>query len=123
MPTYRGKRYTTVTRQDDTTSSTKPNTITLTGWGVIQANAAQVTETISFGVTFAQRPIVIAVWGGDHDSSATYGSGGNTVKGLATCKAEAITTTGFDVRIRTTDSTLWAATDYVFYQWIAVGEI
>lgn len=116
---------TTVLRQDDTTNTYKTgNSVTLTGWGVMQGAAAQLTETITFGVTFAQRPIVVATWGGDSTSNTlTYGSGGNNAKGLATCKAETITTTGFDIRIRTTDGTSWGATDAVFYQWIAIGEI
>lgn len=116
---------TTVLRQDDTTNTYQiGNTVILTGWGVMQGASNQLTETITFGKTFAQRPIVVAVWGGDSVSNATsYGSGGNNSKGLATCKAEVITTTGFDIRIRTVDGTSWGATDAVFYQWFAIGEL
>jgi hypothetical protein len=115
---------TTVLRQDNVTNTYQNgNTVILTGNGFASAAAAQVTETVPFGVTFLQRPIVIATWGGDSSGASTYGSGGNNVKGLATCKAETITTTGFDIRIRTTDGTAWAGTDVVFYQWIAIGEI
>lgn len=110
-------------RQSNTTNTLEPNGTLIAGWGVISAAASQVTETITFGVTFAQRPIVVAVWGGDHETSTTYGDGGNNVKGLATCKAEAITTTTFDIRIRTTDGTSWGADDGVFYQWFAIGEL
>lgn len=115
---------TSLLRQDDTTNTYQSgNSVILTGWGHMEPNASQGTETITFGVTFARRPIVVATWGGDATGDATYGAGGNNVKGLATCKAEAITTTGFDIRIRTTDGTAWGATDSVFYQWIAIGEL
>lgn len=110
-------------RQNDTTNAFEPNGIMIAGWGKMQGAAAQLTETVSFGVTFIQRPIVVAVWGGDHDTTGNYGDGGNNIKGLATCKAEVITTTGFDIRIRTTDGTSWGADDFVFYQWFAIGEL
>ncbi len=93
------------------------------GWGYMQGAASQLVTTVTFPQAFSSLPIVTATWGGDNAASGAYGAGGNNVKGLATCKAEAITATTFDVRIRTTDGTSWGAGDFVFYQWVAVGTL
>jgi hypothetical protein len=123
-PKGNGLVKTAVLRQDDTTNTyQKGNTVMLTGWGVITATATYFfTETASFGVTFAQAPIVIATFGGDHASSSTYGSGGATVK-IAMAQAHTITTSGFSVTITSRDGTNWAAGNKLFYQWIAIGEL
>lgn len=116
---------TTVLRQDDTTNSYQTgNTVTLTGWGVgVPGAIASLTETVTFGVTFTQRPIVIAVFGGDNISGTlTYGAGTGARKS-AFAEALAITTTSFSIIIKTNDATSWTAGDSVFYQWMATGEI
>jgi hypothetical protein len=115
---------TTLLRQDNTTNTYQTgNSVMLTGWGQMTGGGGQLFETVNFGVTFARRPIVVATYGGDASAGATYGDGGNNVEGLVVFKAESITTTGFEARARTTDGGLWGATDVVFYQWIAVGEL
>lgn len=115
----------TVLRQDDTTNTYKAgNAVTLTGWGVMTIGAAaNASETVTFGITFAQRPIVVLSFGGDAASATTYGSGGNTVKGPVASKAHTITTTNFVAQIHSSDGTSWSAGNTVFYQWIAIGEL
>lgn len=116
---------TTVLRQDNTTNSYQSgNTVILTGYGVITAGAvAVVTEAITFGVTFAQAPIVVATFGGDDTAgSSTYGQGGAERKNAA-INAHTVTTTGFTARIYSIDGTSWTSGDTVFYQWIAIGEL
>lgn len=116
----------TVLRQDDTTNTYQSgNTVMLTGWGVVTPGVSSTAfETVTFGVTFLQRPIVVATYGGDHASSTTYGAATNaTAIKLATCRAYTITTTTFRVEINTTDATNWSAGNTVFYQWTAIGEI
>lgn len=114
----------TVLRQDNTTNAYQSgNTVTLTGWGYIVPGAANTgVETVTFGVTFTQAPIVIVSGGGDATSATTYGSGAATVKGMFAI-AESINTTGFNARVRSSDATSWSAGNTVFYQWIAIGEI
>jgi hypothetical protein len=113
-----------VLRQDDTTNTyQKGNTVTLTGWGVITAAAAATaTETVTFGVTFSQRPIVTIAPGGDSVATFTYGAGGTNVK-IFTTMAHTITTGGFTVHARSADGTNWSSGNAIFYQWVAIGEI
>lgn len=115
---------TTVLRQDDTSNTYQSgNTVTLTGWGVITATAAAgFSEAVTFGVTFAAKPIVIATSGGDAASSSAYGDGGANVKLFVTA-AYSITTTGFTVNCTSRDGTSWSAGNKIFYQWMAIGEI
>ena len=115
---------TTVLRQDDTTNAYQSgNTVTLTGWGVITATAAAgFSEAVTFGVTFANKPIVMATSGGDAASSSTYGDGGANVKLFVTA-AYSITTTGFTVNCTSRDGTSWSSGNKIFYQWMAIGEL
>lgn len=115
---------TAVLRQDDTTNTYQNgNTVILTGWGVITATATfSFNESVSFGVTFSQAPIVMAIYGGDHASSSTYGSGAATLK-IALAQAGAISTTGFTVTITSRDGSNWSAGNKLFYQWLAIGEL
>ena len=112
-----------VLRQDDTTNTyQKGNTVVLTGWGVnVPGVVATFNETVTFGVTFAQRPIVIATYGGDHATGTlTYGSGTPAAQS-AHAHANTITTTSFQITVRALAN--WDANDSVFYQWIAIGEL
>lgn len=112
-----------VLRQDDTTNSYKHNSVILTGWGVLDpGNNNSGTETVTFGITFAQRPIVLATAGGDSAATATYGAGGANVK-IFLLEAYSITTTNFVVNATTRDGTSWTAGNKVFWQWLAIGEL
>lgn len=114
---------TTLLRQDNTTNTYQMgNSVMLTGWGVIVPGVTDTaTEAVTFGVTFAQPPILTMTAGGDHASSATYGSGGNNVQGRIDGKAYGITTTGFTAYMIAAGN--WAAGNTVFYQWVAIGEL
>jgi hypothetical protein len=113
-----------VLEQLNTTNGYKHNSVILTGWGIFaQGAAANKSEAVTFGITFAAIPIVLATYGGDSAAANTsYGSGGNTVKGPVCIKAHTLTTTGFTAHIHTSDGTSWGATDNTFYQWLAVGQ-
>jgi hypothetical protein len=114
---------TTITRQDDTTNTDKTNPRTLTGWGyIIPGVTNSAAETVTFGVTFAQRPIVLIAPGGDHATATTYGSGNANIKNFLT-QANLITTTNFSAEVVSKDGTNWAAGNTVFYQWVAIGEV
>lgn len=113
---------TTIKRQDDTTNSDKTNPRILTGWGVLVPGATSVgSDTVTFGLTFAQRPIVVISSGGDNAAGTlTYGAGTAAVNNFY-AEAHTITTTGFIARL--VSALAWDANDSVFYQWIAIGEV
>lgn len=122
LPPYNSEM--AVLRNDNATNSEKPHSTILTGWGVLTPGVANsANTTITFGVTFTQRPIVVATFGGDANALSTYGSGTNFSKLFTGAKAVDITTTGFKVYVFTTDATNWAAGNTVFYQWMAIGEV
>lgn len=113
----------TVNRQDNTTNSTPTTTRIETGWGVIANGAgvsAALSKAITFQTPFTSIPIVIAVCGGDHSSSTTYGAGGNLVEGRIAAKAVGPSTTGFTVWVHQEGGTNFA-TGNTFFQWIAIG--
>lgn len=114
-----------VLQQLNTTDGYKHNSVILTGWGIYaQSAVANKSETVTFGITFASRPIVLVSYGGDSAAANTsYGSGANTVKGPVCIKAHTIATGSFIAQIHTSDGTSWGATDNAFYQWIAIGEL
>ena len=114
----------TVLRQDDTTNTYQVgNSVMLTGWGyIVPGVASTATETVTFGITFIQRPIVVCTFGGDNAGATTYGSGASTIK-TALGEATSITTTTFVPVIVSRDASNWGAGNTVFYQWMAIGEI
>lgn len=113
-------------RQDDTTNAYKHNSIILTGWGstVSPGTGSTISETVTFGITFAARPIVLISYGGDQASgAASYGSGDNAVHGKATVKCYLITTTNFVAYIWAQDATGWVLNNRQYYHWAAFGEL
>lgn len=115
----------TVLRQDDTTNTYEVgNTVKLTGRGHIVIGAASnASINITFGKTFVQPPIVNVSYAGDHASSTTFSNAGNNVKGPVAIKKYAVTTTGCTIHIHSSDGTAWAASNVVFFDWQAEGEI
>lgn len=111
-----------VLRQDNTSNSYKHNAVILTGYGVYATGAAaSKTETVTFGITFAAVPIVVACAGGDDTAgSTTYGEGKGEDQNFHT-HAHTITTTSFVAQSRALAN--WASGTTVFYQWIAIGEL
>jgi hypothetical protein len=109
-------------RQDDTTNAYKHNSVVLSGWGVITPGVASSgNDTVTFGITFAALPIVVATFGGDHATLGTYGSGAGNIK-QGGAEAYSITTTGFTAQVWSKDGTNWGSGNKVFYQWTAIGE-
>lgn len=113
-----------VLRQDNTTNAYKNNSIILTGWGVVAYNtgAANVTDAVTYGITFDAAPIPVGVFGGDHGTLSTYGSGGNLVEGLLNFKMHTVTTTGFTAQVHKPSGGNFAAGNG-FYQWHSIGEL
>jgi hypothetical protein len=111
-----------IVRQDNTTDSTETAARILTGWGVgIPGANASITETVTFGGAFTQKPIVIVTYGGDNTSGATTYGSGSAARKSAIATATSITTTTFTAIVATRDGTNWTAGDSVFYQWTAIG--
>ena len=113
-----------VLRQDNTTNAYKNNSIMLTGWGLVAYPAASnVTDTVTYGITFDAIPIPVGVFGGDHSSSSTYGAGGNLVEGLLHFKIHTPTTTTFVAQIHKYNGGGNFAAGNAFYQWQSIGEL
>lgn len=114
-----------VTRQDNVTNSNKNGSVLLVGWGVFAVGVVNnKSETVTFGVTFKENPIVLISYGGDDTAgSTTYGVGGNEDQGAVCIKAHTITTTNFVAHAHTADGVDWQAATTVFYQWMAIGEL
>lgn len=112
-----------VLRQDDTTNTYKQTSITLSGWGVMTVGASNLaSETVTFGRTFAQRPIVVVCGGGDAATATTYGSG-SLINQRTVALARDITTTNFIVSVFSVSGSNWSAGNTVFYQWFAIGDL
>lgn len=113
----------TVSRQDNTTNSTVPNTRTESGWGVFaQGAVANKSETVTFRTAFTTTPIVMISYGGDQTGGTiALGNGGNVEKGPVAIKAYGESTTGFTAHAHTSDGTSWSATANVYYKWTATG--
>jgi len=110
-----------VQRQNNTTNTTVVGSRIETGWGVIVPGASGVAqETVTFATAFTDRPIVIMTYGGDANSSTTYGSGAIVVN-IAVTAAHTITTSNFVARCQSTGGA-WSAGNTVFYQWMAIGQ-
>jgi hypothetical protein len=111
-----------IARQNDTTNTVETTARILTGWGVIANNTGgnSITEAIAFGTAFSNAPIVVAVSGGDHASSQTYGSGGINLAAGIIAQVHSVTSAGFTVALAKRDSTNFA-TGYSFYHWTAIG--
>lgn len=114
-----------VLRQNDTTNAYKANGAILTGWGQIQGNNTDtVEESVAFGITFSEVPIVVA-------SFASAYSGGGAASALSDFTAvsstlhssivSAITTGGFTFKLYRAATTL-VSSNYHGYTWIAIGQ-
>jgi hypothetical protein len=114
-----------VLRQDDTTNTHLPNQVVLTGWGFITVSAdpTWTSEHVSFGTTFSSKPVILVSplmrehYGQTPDDIGDFP---NTHKMCAA--AHAISTTGFDVYLWRSDSTLRDDGNYG-YTWIAIGTL
>lgn len=121
-----GLTKTSVLRQDNTTNSYKHNTVELTGYGYIAGtNGTFLAEAITFGVEFAQIPIITVSLAGASSGTSPGGVG----IGAATIEHYSDTTTGTNVRMgKFAISGFDAATTFAigtnyFYTWRAIGEL
>ena len=113
-----------VVRQNNTTNEYINSQVMQTGWGFIANTATNfISETVTFGKSFATLPIIIATSGGDSSSGTTYGSGGNNVTGPISVKVSNVTTTQFSVFIHTSTGGNFVTPGNSFYHWVAVGTV
>ena len=121
----------TVLRQDNTTDTYTANTVILTGWGwILPSGSGQYeNEAITYGITFSERPVVLA-------SNVGYKEGsnpshiGDTGGYIANADFEAYgsATTGFSVGLagRSVDGGSpgnLVSTRRYMYGWIAIGAL
>jgi hypothetical protein len=116
----------TVLRQDDTTNTYTANSVILTGWGFALGHggaARTAADTITFGITFSQVPIIVAVACGYKDGSdpssitdfGVWDKPNATVHDLAVGSAQ--------VTQGACDQVTIVNTRRVGYTWIAVGSL
>jgi hypothetical protein len=117
-----------VLRQDDASSTYKHNTVILSGWGYVTPGAAtNFSDSVSFNVTFADRPIVVVGYLGSLNGSnpthiGSFNEADSTVKS-AVIGALNTSTTGFTlVGVMNGGATAIAAYRYG-YSWTAIGEL
>lgn len=111
-----------VLTQNNTTNAYKNNSVILTGWGFINANGASnpyISETVTFGITFSETPIVLCS-GGPRTGAGSAALSGSWAEYFV-CTPSNIGTTNFSANVfRTPGTTNLSNFDYV-YTWIAVG--
>lgn len=115
-----------VLRQDITTNSYKHNTVTLSGWGYLDVSSVQEANArVTFGITFAAIPVVVVGALSLHSSAPTslgdFSQGPDNEDKTWTFASRNQTTTYFDVGLRASGA--FAASRYIGYSWIAVGEL
>lgn len=113
-----------VHRQNITTNTTIGSVRILTGWGYVVGDTTNAVEaTITFPVTFAQPPIVVASYAGAAgsipDTVDDLSSGPGNNQRMASSYAPS--TTGVSISIGSS-STL-GNTTYFGYTWIAIGNV
>lgn len=121
----------TVLRQDDTTNTYTANSVILTGWGFKAGDDATryVSETVTFGITFSERPIVVVAAGGTKiNSDPTHVGDGANLAVTYKANGYAMATTGFTALISTSsydgsDPGVFGSTARYLYDWIAIGAL
>lgn len=112
-------------RQDDTTNSYATNQVVLTGWGFkTGVSADNMTETVTFGVTFSSAPIVVCqsagTRAGSNPSAIGELTGGNR---KVLIQPTSITTTGFTVFFLDVASATLDTNARYGYTWYAIGTL
>lgn len=115
-------------RQDDTSNTYVSNQVVVSGWGWVAGDGVNPNEeeSVSFGVTFATRPIVVVVSSGANTSSNPTHQGdttGTTTGRRLNAQAREVTTTGFNVLIQETEESVITSGTRCIYQWIAIGTL
>lgn len=119
-----------VLRQDNTTNTYTNNSIILTGWGwKLGDGTSNMSEAITFGITFDAAPIVVPGALGFINSDPDSIDDFNSSAAFVSTNAYSIATTGFtvgisrapqgsDAAVRVLDNTnRWG------YSWIAIGTL
>lgn len=108
-------------RQDNTSNSVVTDQVVRKGWGYIQGNgSAAASETVTFGITYTDDPIVVASMVGYTSSTPPTDvtsciSGGNF---FITPTDTGATTTQVNITI---GSGTMSSSTYACYSWIAIG--
>jgi hypothetical protein len=118
---------TTVLRQDDTTDTYQGQQVTLVGWGYQQGDDTfQISESVSFGVTFSSVPWVQVSTVGTRavadGAPSSLGDFDNTAAGVAV-DAVSVSTTGFTASQGKDGGSAISTNFYHGYSWIAIGTI
>jgi len=117
---------TAVLRQDNTTNVYKSNQVVLTGWGWIVANdTEEVSESVNFGLTFSEKPVVVASAMGYRDDRDPGDIGDvQYAWGKLNAVAGNIGNAGFIVTINRNDGqSLGGSNRRLTYSWIAIGTL
>jgi hypothetical protein len=113
-----------VLRQDNTTNAYNADTVILDGWGWKQGVAAvDMSEAVTFGITFSEVPIVLAGSAGLRNGSDPSAIGNLDANNVSTLiHGKSITTGGFAVEFADVDANTNLSTAYRYgYAWFAMG--
>jgi hypothetical protein len=123
-PDENGLVKTAVMRQDDTADTYSKNQVILTGWGWKAGTGGDwMSESVSFGVTFSDTPIVVISGAGEittknPTSLEDFGVASNLVATTAF-----ISTTGFTAVFKMLNEANIPPSSRVGYTWIAIGTL
>ncbi len=117
-----------VLRQDRTTDVYSNNQVILTGWGFINGNGVNpiLSETVTFGVTFGTRPIVLIMTLGEATGDPAHVGDFTPIgaeAGMPLFRAGSITTGQFTATVVKDDSTTLESNRRLGYAWIAIGTL
>ena len=125
-----------ILRQDNTSNAYENNSVILTGWGYVAGDTTnrRMPDTITFGITFSEFPVVLCSGGLDGESAtpadinAFDNAAANTNGSLFLASLGTILTTGFTVicAVCTGDGNAGAvlnASQAFCYTWIAIGQL
>lgn len=115
-----------VLRQDNTTNTYTKDSVLLTGWGYLDVSSVNTAnETITFGITFAEKPIVIlnasSVSNSAPSDVGTASLGPDNEAKTWAAAPRNITTTTFVVGIAANSA--FAASKFFSYTWLAIGRL
>jgi len=118
-----------VMRQDRTTNVYSNNQVILTGYGYMAGTGGTfLSDSVTFGITFATAPIVVVTNAGYQAAAGTTYAGTHD-DGATSSKVYNVSATGFDMRTwrvavggYDTTGTFASGTNF-FYTWIAIGTL
>lgn len=112
----------TVLDQEDTSDSYVQNNVILTGEGLILGDGSNpsIVETITFGVTFSARPVMVGNHSGYHASDSEFR---NRTSSNSFAQADNVSTTNGRIVVRTNDGSATVNNARYFYTWIAIGQL